>query len=78
MTVQATGNRTDGLDVIEGLLRRLALAFNASAGAGGAEAVGREIVSLGNRLRHNRYEPAGEVIAEWLDEQNYRQPFESD
>ena len=75
MTVQATGDATQELDVMEGLFRRLALAFNANAG--GSEAVGREIESLGARLRHSRHEPAGEVMAEWLDEQNYRRPLES-
>lgn len=61
------------LDAMEVLLQRLARAFNYDGG--GTEAVGREIVSLGNWLRLHPQEPAGELIAEWLDEQNYRAPM---
>lgn len=61
------------LDMMQGLLERLACAFN--SGADGTEAVGREIISLGNKLRLHPHEQAGEVIANWLDERNHRLPM---
>ena len=74
MIAQATGKAQEELDAVEGLLQRLARAFNHEAG--GMEAVGREVVNLGHWLRLHPGEPAGELITEWLDEQNHRAPLE--
>lgn len=60
------------LDLMESLLRRLAEAFNYNAG--GIDAVGRELVSIGNRLRVHPDEAAGELISDWLEERNHRLP----
>ena len=75
MTTQATGKAREELNVVEGLLKRLARAFNHEAG--GMEAVGGEIVNLGHWLRLHPGEPTGELVTEWLDEQNHRSPLES-
>ena len=73
MTVPATGDGRAAVGVVEGLLDRLALVNSTSAD--GAAAVGCAIVSLGNWLRLHPGEPAGELIAEWLGEQNHRMPL---
>ena len=75
MIAQATGKAQEELDAVAGLLQRLARAFNHEAG--GMEAVGREIVNLGHWLHLHPGEPAGELVTEWLDEQNHRTPLDS-
>ena len=69
------GKAQEEVDAMEGLLQRLARAFNHEAG--GMESVGREVVNLGHWLRLHPGEPAAELIAEWLDEQNHRAPLDS-
>ena len=61
------------LDVMEGLLQRLAKAFNHGGGIG---AVASEVKILGNLLTLRQGEPPVELIAYWLEKRNYRVPLE--
>ena len=64
-------NSESDFEIVEALQRRLRAAFD----AGGLEAVGRELQSVGMRLRISRQESPVCVISEWLDERNHRQPL---
>ncbi len=59
--------------VMQSLLQRLVGAFE--QGGGEMEAVAAEIVDLGQRLRLQRGEAAGEVVSAWVERRNYRVPL---
>jgi len=62
------------LDVMASLLLRLAGSFNKDEG--GLDAVAAEMVDLGCWLRLHQGEPAAELMAYWLDNQNCRVPLD--
>jgi hypothetical protein len=66
------------VDVMECLLKRLAKVFNhdgGGMGAEGIESVAIEVVALGKYLSCHSGESALELIAYWLEKQNYRVPM---
>ena len=74
----ASAETLSELDTMEGLLLRLAKAFNHRnhGKEAGMEGVAGEVVHLAQVLRVRRGEPAVEVVSDWLDERLYREPLE--
>jgi hypothetical protein len=71
---EASAETLSELDTIANLLQRLAKAFNHNGG--GMEAVAGEVVHLAQGLKARRGESAAEMVSDWLEERNYREPLE--